>query len=40
MVALALIPLMIIAGAIQMEFVTGFSDKTDAVYKDSSNLIT
>lgn len=30
---------MIIAGAIQMAFNTGFSDKTDAAYKDSSNLI-
>ena len=38
--ALGLIPLMIIAGAIQMAFMTGFSDKTDLVYKDSSNLIT
>ena len=33
LVALGLIPLMIIAGAIQMEFTTGFSDKSDAAYK-------
>lgn len=39
LVALGLLPLMIIAGAIQMAFSTGFSDKTDAAYKDSSNLI-
>lgn len=30
---------MIIAGIIQMSFNTGFSDKTDAAYKDSSSLI-
>jgi ABC-type transport system involved in Fe-S cluster assembly fused permease/ATPase subunit len=30
---------MIICGAIQMAFSTGFSDKTDAAYKDSANLI-
>jgi ATP-binding cassette subfamily B (MDR/TAP) protein 1 len=30
---------MIIAGVIQMAFTTGFSDQTDAAYKDSSNLI-
>jgi ATP-binding cassette subfamily B (MDR/TAP) protein 1 len=40
LVALGLIPLMIISGAIQMSFMSGFSDKTDAAYKDSSNLIT
>lgn len=39
LVALGLLPLMIICGAIQMAFNTGFSDKTDAAYKDSSNLI-
>ena len=39
LVALGLLPLMIISGAIQMAFNTGFSDKTDAAYKDSSNLI-
>ena len=39
LVALGLLPLMIISGAIQMAFSTGFSDKTDAAYKDSSNLI-
>lgn len=40
LVALGLIPLMIISGAIQMAFTTGFSAKTDVAYKDSSNLIT
>jgi ATP-binding cassette subfamily B (MDR/TAP) protein 1 len=40
LVATGLIPLMIAAGAIQMAFTTGFSAKTDAAYKDSSNLIT
>jgi ATP-binding cassette subfamily B (MDR/TAP) protein 1 len=40
LVALGLIPLMIISGAIQMEFTTGFSAKTDLAYKDSSGLIT
>jgi len=40
LVALGLIPFMILAGAIQMAFTTGFSAKTDAAYKDSSNLIT
>lgn len=39
LVSLGLLPLMIISGAIQMAFSTGFSDKTDAAYKDSSNLI-
>jgi ATP-binding cassette subfamily B (MDR/TAP) protein 1 len=39
LVALGLLPLMIICGVIQMSFSTGFSDKTDAAYKDSSNLI-
>jgi len=39
LVALGLLPLVIISGAIQMAFNTGFSDKTDAAYKDSSNLI-
>jgi ABC-type bacteriocin/lantibiotic exporter with double-glycine peptidase domain len=38
-VAVALIPLMIIAGAIKMKMSTGFSEKTDEAYKDSSNLI-
>lgn len=37
--ALGLLPIMILAGAIQMSFNTGFSDKTDAAYKDSSSLI-
>lgn len=39
LVALGLIPFMILAGAIQMKFTTGFSDETDKAYKDSSNLI-
>lgn len=39
MVAIGLLPFMIISGVIQMQFQTGFSDKTDAAYKDSSNLI-
>ena len=33
LVALGLIPFMIIAGVIQMQFTTGFSDKSDAAYK-------
>jgi ATP-binding cassette subfamily B (MDR/TAP) protein 1 len=40
LVALGLIPLMIVSGAIQMEFTNGFSAKTDVAYKDSSALIT
>ena len=40
LVAIGLIPLMMIAGAIQMAFTTGFSAKTDVAYKDSSSLIT
>jgi ATP-binding cassette subfamily B (MDR/TAP) protein 1 len=40
LIALGLIPFMIISGAIQMAFTTGFSSKTDLAYKDSSNLIT
>lgn len=40
LVAIGLIPLMIIAGAIQMAFTNGFSAKTDVAYKDSSSLIT
>ena len=39
LVAVALIPLMILAGAIKMAMNTGFSAKTDEAYKDSSNLI-
>ena len=39
LVALGMLPFMIICGAIQMAFQTGFSDKTDEAYKDSSNLI-
>ena len=33
-------PLLVIGGAIEMSFSQGFSDKTDKVYKDSSELIT
>jgi ATP-binding cassette subfamily B (MDR/TAP) protein 1 len=40
LVALGLIPFMIVSGAIQMAFTTGFSAKTDVAYKDSSALIT
>ena len=40
LVAIGLIPLMILAGAIEMAFTTGFSAKTDVAYKDSSSLIT
>ena len=40
LVALGLIPFMIIAGAVQMSFQAGFSDKNDVAYKDSSSLIT
>lgn len=36
LVALGLLPLLIIGGIIEMGFTTGFSDKTDKVYKDSS----
>lgn len=39
LVALGLLPLMILCGIAQMAFSTGFSDSTDAAYKDSSNLI-
>lgn len=39
MVALGLIPFMMLSGAVQMNLNTGFSDKTDKAYKDSSNLI-
>jgi ATP-binding cassette, subfamily B (MDR/TAP), member 1 len=40
LVALALLPIMVIAGIVQMSFTEGFSDKTDKVYKESSSLIT
>jgi ATP-binding cassette subfamily B (MDR/TAP) protein 1 len=39
LVALGLMPFMIIAGAIQMKFTTGFSEKSDAAYKESAQLI-
>lgn len=37
---MGLLPLMIIAGIIQMAFTEGFSDRTDKVFKESSSLIT
>ena len=40
LVALGLLPLLILSGLMQMKFSLGFSDKTDAAYKDSVNLIT
>ena len=40
LVALGLLPLIIIAGAVQMEFTNGFSAKTDKAYKNSSSLIS
>ena len=39
LVALGLLPLMILCGVAQMAMSTGFSDKTDAAYKDSANII-
>lgn len=33
LVAMGLLPLLILAGAAQMAMMTGFSDKSDAVYK-------
>lgn len=36
---LGLIPLMILAGVVQMNQSTGFSAETDTAYKDSSSLI-
>ena len=40
LVATGLLPLMIIAGVIQMAFTQGFSDQTDKVFKNSSSIIT
>lgn len=40
LIAMGLIPLMILVGAIQMAFTNGFSSNTDAAYKDSSSLIS
>ena len=40
LVALGLLPLMIISGAVQMSITMGFSDKNDKAYKESSSLIT
>ena len=34
-----MMPFMIISGLIEMSLQTGFSDKTDEAYKDSSHLI-
>jgi ATP-binding cassette subfamily B (MDR/TAP) protein 1 len=39
LVTLGLIPLMILAGIVQMKQSTGFSSQTDTAYKDSSSLI-
>jgi len=40
LVTLGLIPMMILAGAIQMKQSLGFSSESDEAYKDSSSLIT
>ena len=40
LVALGILPLMVISGIIQMATTEGFSDKTDKIFKESSNLIT
>ena len=40
LVALGLLPLIMIAGLVEMEFTNGFSAKTDKAYKTSSNLIS
>ena len=40
LVAIGLIPFIILSGIVQMTVTQGFSDKTDKVYKDSSNIIT
>jgi len=39
LVTLAVIPFLITTGAIQMKFYAGFSERSDAIYKHSSNLI-
>ena len=39
LVALGLIPLMIIAGALEMQFQAGFDEKSGDAYKNSSSLI-
>ena len=39
LVALALIPFMILAGALEMFFQAGFNQKSEDAYKDSSSLI-
>jgi ATP-binding cassette, subfamily B (MDR/TAP), member 1 len=39
LVAIGLMPLMIIAGVIQMKFIAGFSDDMSKAYKDSSAMI-
>jgi ATP-binding cassette, subfamily B (MDR/TAP), member 1 len=40
LVVLGLIPLMTIAGTIQMAYTNGFSAKIDVAYNDSSSLIS
>ena len=39
LVALGMMPFMILSGVLEMSMQTGFSDKTDEAYKDSSHLI-
>ena len=39
LVSLALAPIMVVSGLIQIKFMQGFSSETDAAYKDSGNLI-
>lgn len=38
--AIALLPVIVFAGVIHMNFTQGFSDKNDKAYKESSSLIT
>jgi ATP-binding cassette subfamily B (MDR/TAP) protein 1 len=38
-VSLGFLPIIVFTGAIQMALRVGFSDQTDAAYKDSSNII-
>jgi ATP-binding cassette subfamily B (MDR/TAP) protein 1 len=39
LVSLGFLPIIVFTGAIQMALRVGFSDQTDAAYKDSSNII-
>lgn len=39
LVSIGVLPILILSGFIEMSVSTGFSNKTDASYKDSSNLI-